>query len=66
MVPAEVIQIMGKLGVKGVSRVRCRLLEETKEGPQILIRNVSGPVKIGDILMLKEIELETETRLQRK
>ncbi|RLJ07481.1 MAG: 30S ribosomal protein S28e [Candidatus Aenigmatarchaeota archaeon] len=62
MVPAEVIQVIGKLGVKGVSRVRCRLLQET-DGPKVLIRNVSGPVKPGDILMLKEIELEAETKL---
>lgn len=64
-VPAEIVQIMGTLGVKGVKRVRCRLLG-AKEGQRTLIRNVAGPVRLGDILLLKEAELEAEGRLQKR
>ena len=56
--PAEVINIMGRSGTKGVTRIKCRAMEGRDTG-KILTRNVMGPIRIGDIVMLKETEMES-------
>ncbi len=62
-VPAEVVQIMEKSGVKGVSRVRCRVIEGNDKG-KILTRNVVGPVRKGDIILLKNTAMDSVGKFQ--
>lgn len=63
-VAAEVMAITGKLGVKGVSRVRCRIIEGNEKG-KIVTRNVVGPIRVGDVIVLKDTTMDTEGRFHR-
>lgn len=57
-VPAIVEMELGRGGTRGeITQVKCKILQGKNRGKSIR-RNVRGPVKKRDILMLRETEIE--------
>ena len=59
-IPSEVKEIVGRGGSRGeLTQVMCQILDGRDKGKAIR-RNVKGPIRIGDILMLLETEIEAQ------
>ena len=59
-IPVEVVEVVVKTGIHGeVYQVMCKVLDGKDKG-RVIRRNVTGPVKRGDIMMLLETEREAK------
>ena len=57
-VPAIVEAVLGRCGTRGeITQVKCKILQGKNRGKSMR-RNVRGPIKKRDILMLRETEIE--------
>ena len=57
-VPAKVEEVVGRTGTRGEAiQVRVRILDG-RDKNKVIRRNVRGPVQLGDVLMLRETEIE--------
>jgi small subunit ribosomal protein S28e len=64
--PAQILEIVGSMGTReGGKQARVKLLSGREVG-KIMRRNILGPFRIGDIVLLKETEIEASPLKGRK
>ena len=55
---AKVEEVIGRTGARGeITQVKCKIIQGKSEG-RVMRRNVKGSVKVGDLLTLRETEIE--------
>ncbi len=65
-VPGRVEEIVGRTGTRGeAEQVRVKILDG-RDKDKVLRRNVKGPIRIGDVLMLRETEIEAQKLNQKR
>lgn len=56
--PAIVEELVGRTGFRGeITQVKVRILQGSDKG-KVIRRNVKGPIRLRDILMLRETQIE--------
>ena len=57
---AAVEELLGRTGFRGeITQVKC-LIQGGRDEGRSMRRNVRGPIKMGDILVLRETEIEAK------